>query len=248
MVRISIYIKNKNLLPSLIESIRIYLINNKNITFIIKEDDEELFNTSQNEKSLENNFDYECSIFADENYAGEKISYLIELDNKGLPRTIFGLINNENDFTHAIGLLKQNKLFENYNAKLLDPFNELCNLKVNSLNELKSIYFNELFTNNKDLIFVKRNYILFFKGILESFKKIKQEKNIKDYFAKMFVSFQSTKSLSVLDNLFLAEYVFNNKSMKVFISNFEEGAELLTVCNFIKNYFLFFKTEQIIAK
>lgn len=239
MIRITIYLKTKKLLSELIGNIKIYLINNNNISFVIKEKNDEVFNTCQIDTNLDNYTIYECSIYMDENYNGEMLSYLIEVDNKGIPGTIFGLINNQGNFGRESEVLKKNKLFDNYDVKILDPFEELSTEISRDFSKLNKIGFDELFTSKKYVIFVKRNYILFLEGILRSFKKVKQERSIKDYFAKMFVSFQSTKSLSTLDKLFLGEYVFDNNNVKVFLSHSADWTYVLNVCNFVKNYFLF---------
>lgn len=239
MIRITIYLKTKKLLSELIGNIKIYLINNNNISFVIKEKNEEVFNTCQIDTNLDNYPIYECSIYMDENYNGEMLSYLIEVDNKGIPGTIFGLINNQGNFGRESEVLKKNKLFDNYDVKILDPFEELSTEISRDFSKLNKVGFDELFTSKKYVIFVKRNYILFLEGILRSFKKVKQERSIKDYFAKMFVSFQSTKSLSTLDKLFLGEYVFDNNNVKVFLNHSADWTYVLNVCNFVKNYFLF---------
>ena len=165
MIRITIYLKTKKLLSELIGNIKIYLINNNNISFVIKEKNEEVFNTCQIDTNLDNYPIYECSIYMDENYNGEMLSYLIEVDNKGIPGTIFGLINNQGNFGRESEVLKKNKLFDNYDVKILDPFEELSTEISRDFSKLNKVGFDELFTSKKYVIFVKRNYILFLEGI-----------------------------------------------------------------------------------
>ena len=100
---------------------------------------------------------------------------------------------------------------------------------------LPKISFNEVFNDKRQLIIVKRNYFLFLEGMLKTFKSLKSDKSLKDYFAKMFISFQEKKNLDIIERLFYARFTFDEKTINVYIHEMSDVSRILVIFNFLKN-------------
>ena len=149
-----------------------------------------------------------------------------------MPKTVFALIDDTSINFNDLNYLLKNSLFENFKSYLLDPFNEINNKELCSL---PKISFNEIFNDKRQLIIVKRNYLLFLEGMLKTFKSLKSDKSLKDYFAKMFISFQEKKNLDIIERLFYARFTFDEKTINVYIHEMSDVSRILVIFNFLKN-------------
>ena len=229
----SLYLKDGKFLSKLTEVLNIYTINNKDLAFVVFLNDKAVFTS----KNLDNE-DHQCkcskkvSIFFNNDNEEIKSQYLIDLTSEGLPKTVFALIDETSINFNDLNYLLKNSLFENFKSYLLDPFNEINNRELCSL---PKISFNEVFNDKRQLIIVKRNYFLFLEGMLKTFKSLKPDKSLKDYFAKMFISFQEKKNLDIIERLFYARFTFDEKTINVYIHEMSDVSRLLVIFNFLKN-------------